>query len=613
MTAKPLAGAPEHLKRINAALALRDIPDYPAALAQLQKAVALSPTNGSAQLVLGLTYQDLGDLKAAAAHLRRAVNLDQDSAEARQSLAALLVQQGQNNEAIKLLTPIVQGTVHNVPVAQLMASALRNVDKATTAIEVLRSVYEDGLADSGLASQLGHLLLETDQPEEAAPILERAVELLPTPELLCELAAAYSLLNHFTDAVPLLEQALKQRPDYDRAWRGLAYCYLKLEDLDRALECAERALAINDKHFRNWQIKAEVLLKLDRRDEASEIIDRGIELSRQTPGAEAVLENLLVTRSLEILRRDGIDAAIAQIERDVHEFPEQIGPLHLKADLLLLNNDYEKALAALNDLVDHDFPAEFVALDYYTIYHGLQQPDEALAAVQQILDDPEERSKLLDDIENIGVRLYERGQIEATRNVFQQVLKLQPDHSHSMNSLAFVLIGEGQWAEAESLIHHSLELGFDQPAVALANLGYLALRQGRYSEAVELLRRADQQSSPDDIGILRVAYWYNSAFSDAPHERHPIRDISIPAAVRANMATAYYLSGDVANALAMAQSAIDVAPQDNTGHKVMGCLQLALGNIEAARAAWEQALTLHKTKAGGALIQEWLRKLPSQS
>jgi DNA polymerase III epsilon subunit family exonuclease len=153
MTDLPRDTISEYLKRINAALALRDIPDNVAALEQLKKAMRLAPTDISVHLLLGLTYQELGQLEAAEESLRQAVKLAPDADEARQALGLLLVQRSKYAEAIELLRPLTEGDVHNAAVRQAYATALAHVGKRTEAVELLQVTHEHSREGTEVATQ----------------------------------------------------------------------------------------------------------------------------------------------------------------------------------------------------------------------------------------------------------------------------------------------------------------------------------------------------------------------------------------------------------------------------------------------------------------------------
>jgi Tfp pilus assembly protein PilF len=191
------------------------------------------------------------------------------------------------------------------------------------------------------------------------------------------------------------------------------------------------------------------------------------------------------------------------------------------------------------------------------------------------------------------------------------VLAFEPHRARSLNNLGFILAGEKRWTEAEDLFKQALEYQIETPAITLTNLGYIYLHQQKYIRAVQTLETAQQQAIIGEKAILRIACWYNNQLLDTPDELFPKRFTSTLLAVRANLATAYYLNNQLDQALAMAQTTIDTDPQDNIGCRLLGCLYLASGEVEAARKAWEKALQLRRSKAETKLIQSWLADLSS--
>lgn len=101
---------PKYLRRLNAALALREVPDYPAAMAQLVEAEKAAPTDAQVHLLLGLTHQDLGNYEAAEQSFRLALSIDPDREPVREALAAFLYQRYRYDEVLELLkAPVESG------------------------------------------------------------------------------------------------------------------------------------------------------------------------------------------------------------------------------------------------------------------------------------------------------------------------------------------------------------------------------------------------------------------------------------------------------------------------------------------------------------------------
>jgi len=543
---------PIALKRINAALALRDIPDYAAALDQLEKARSLVPDDTGLHLLLGLTYQDLGQVQEAEDSLGYALRLDPTSEQARQALGAFFFHQGRLAEVIATLQPLIEQKTPYLSIWQLYATAQRNLGKNTEALTILHEAYARWPNNADLANQLGHLLVELDRPEEARPVLEYALTLQPSTGALCDLAIVHTVAQDYQTALRLLEQAIKRRPESSRAWRGIAYCHLHLKQLDKAHDAAAKALRFDENHFRSWQIMADVLIAQDRRDEAFQVIEQGIRLARVAKDGQVVLENLIGLRAIELLRKDGPDIALPQIERDLIEIPNNQGLTQLKTSILVATNKLQETIAFIETLQ--------------------QSP---LATNQ---------------LESLAFQFYQSGNVESAQNLFTQILEREPQNAAALNNLGFILTGQEEWKLSSDLIQQAIEAGFEMRSLALVNLGYVYLRQQAYHQAIQLLLAVEQEISPEEAEIVRVAGWYKHQFTDPFPEKFPQRPVPLLMAVRANLAIAQFQIGMFTEALITAKQAISAAPDDPIGYAVMGSLYLANDQVENARLTWEQGI-----------------------
>ena len=144
----------ESLKRVNAALALREIPDYPAALAQLALSLQADPRNAVAQLLLGLTYQDLGHPQLAQACFAQALELEPDSAQIRQAYGLFLIRHAKYQEAMALTTFLFEHDKHESALIQRFASAFWEADQVDDAIDLLWQGREQWPQDAEIARRL---------------------------------------------------------------------------------------------------------------------------------------------------------------------------------------------------------------------------------------------------------------------------------------------------------------------------------------------------------------------------------------------------------------------------------------------------------------------------
>lgn len=598
---------PEHLKRLNAALALREIPDYPATLDQLQQALKLAPTDPSIHLLLGLTYQDMKQPAEAKSFLTQALQYDANSTEARQALGLLLVQQNQLAEAVEVMHPLIEANVHNPTIWQAMAAAMKGLGDQESALTVLLKAHKHWPDDATIKNQLGHLLVESNRPDEAIPVLESAIAVRPTTGSLIDLATAYVMQQQHESALHLLERAIQRTPNSSQAWRGIAYCQLHLDNLPGAEDAARKAVAFDDQHFRSWHILADVLVAAGKINEALSTIETGLKLVRQAENGRLVQRDLIRLRAISLLQHEGAEPALMQIAQDLVSDPQNLALWQLRKDIELAIGQYEQALASLQHLLDAGMPEARAASDFYHIYHALNEPEKAWLKVESFLTQPETATNMLESLERTGYRLYNADQYEAAIAVFTQLHHCKPERLDWANNAGFIAAGLGKWEQATTLIRIAYDAGFE-PCMALANLGYIYICQQRLRDAVETLQQVVNLAG-DEEHILRVACWYKNDFSNALPERFPKQPLPIKLVAYLNLATAYCLMGEMDQALVAAQAGIAVGPELAIGYRVRGAVELAAEKVENARYSWEHGLTTQADAWEQQLLKDWLNDL----
>lgn len=88
-----------------------------------------------------------------------------------------------------------------------------------------------------------------------------------------------------------------------------------------------------------------------------------------------------------------------------------------------------------------------------------------------------------------GLALHQQGKLVQARQIYQQILKLQPQHADTLHLLGMLARQTGNPAQAVQSIRKSLEIFADNPA-AYSNLGNALSDLKRYTEAVESYDRA---------------------------------------------------------------------------------------------------------------------------
>lgn len=593
-----LSATPPYLRRVNAALALREVPDPEAALQQLAQAREAAPDDATVELLLGMTYQDLGNAGEAEAHLRRAITLAPDMPDALKELGTLLLLQSRFAEAVDVLQRVVDGSNPTSSAVAALATALRKSGRTTDAIRALVVATAGAFNnDASLWALLGRYQLEQNKIEDATTALDRASKLDGTLDTLNDLAGAYALQDRLQDAIGILRDLAVRFPQSDRVARSLSHCHLRMGDLQAAMREADRAIALNTQHFRNWQARADALLALGKTDEAMGVIEKGIALARKTPEGMPVIERWLQQRIRLLLARNDLDAVFAQLDQDAADFGPNpvIGVLTFSVAFQF--GRFDRALQSLEALQAMGVPVS--PWDRYSTLHGLSQPDQALRAV---VPSGEPSREVLEKLRGMmgkqGGRLYAIGAYPAARSVFQQAYDLDPADARGANNLAFVLLCDGNWVEAERYLDQALKAESGIKATARANFGYAQLRQGRYVEAIEtlnLVKSGEPPTGAPDPAILHVGCLRKGAFLDEPADRYPQTAVPVALAALANCATAMLLNGDADDAISVAKRACEVDKNNAAAYCVLGCLLAETGQTEAARDAWERFKAVAET------------------
>jgi TolB-like protein/Tfp pilus assembly protein PilF len=206
-----------------------------------EKALEVDPNLAEAHVLLADVKQKQWHWAEAEAEYRRALALDPNSAAAYEGLALWLVCKGRADEAVaaaergRELDP--QGVSFEDFGWTLFQT--RHYDQA---IRELRSALVARPEDFGALMDLGFVLIANDQPEEAIPVLEKAVALSKrSPGALGILIRAYAHAGRRGDALRLLVE-LKRRRNTDYAPAGaLVNAYLGLGDNEEAFAWLEQA------------------------------------------------------------------------------------------------------------------------------------------------------------------------------------------------------------------------------------------------------------------------------------------------------------------------------------------------------------------------------------
>jgi TolB-like protein/DNA-binding winged helix-turn-helix (wHTH) protein/tetratricopeptide (TPR) repeat protein len=213
----------------------------PKAISATRKALELDPDLAEAHVLLAQMQQKQWQWEEAEAEYRRALELSPGDAAAHAGLAQWLLTQGRTVEALvwiqrgRELDPLAVSGAH---VAWILFHA-RRYDEA---IHELRSVLAVGPDDATALWYLGFVFIADGKPEEAIPVLERAVTISQgSPGIMGVLVSAYAHAGRRLEALRLLDELKRRRQTAYVPATALLNGYLGLGEYDQAFAWLEQA------------------------------------------------------------------------------------------------------------------------------------------------------------------------------------------------------------------------------------------------------------------------------------------------------------------------------------------------------------------------------------
>jgi len=256
-----------------------DAKNYQAAIDDFTKAAAADPKDYSAQFNLALAYSLSGKDAEAIPVYKKVLELKPGLYQAELNLGMLLLRDKNAKGAVPLLKSAAEQKPKEYRPAYYLGDALLTSGDPAGAEQAFQHAHQ--IDPKAAAAELGLARAEAQQKrlDDAAPHFKHAAELDPAfKDALLQLAALYEankqnaqaveiykqfpqdvaasehagqlLLadNHATEAIPLLERAVKESPSAANRV-ALAQAYVKNNDPQKALPLVEQALQEAPKDF----------------------------------------------------------------------------------------------------------------------------------------------------------------------------------------------------------------------------------------------------------------------------------------------------------------------------------------------------------------------------
>jgi len=263
--------------------------------------------------------------------------------------AELLILEEKFSEALQILDEIEALEPTNEEVFIQKAMLLSKQEKHQESIKLLEKALEfSEETNSDVLSLIAMEYLFLEDFDRAILYFRNCLEMDSSDfTTLFNIVYCYDMLERPNEAIAFLKQHIDEEPFSETAWHQLGRQYANLKDYIEALKAFDYAILIDDQFIGAYLEKAKTLEALNRYDEA--IANYLITTELDDPTAFAFLR---VGSCYEKLnqKRKAIDFYLKSKEQD----PFLDKPLLALADLYFKNDDYQKALFYINQLINID-------------------------------------------------------------------------------------------------------------------------------------------------------------------------------------------------------------------------------------------------------------------
>lgn len=388
---------------------------------------------------------------------------------------------------------------------------LATTGKNKEANDLLAQIIKDDPKDSDAVQMRAALMLSTgnrDQINLAVNDLQSLVTKTPDNHLLrYDLGRALAARNDLDAALLQLEEAIKIRPDMIAAHELLARIYLAKGDA-KALKAAEDTLKLDPNNLQAHLVRASSLLNsAGDKDKAKQELAYITKTFPQNPEARYMVG------ALALQQKDYTKAeeTFSELHKDN---PKDIRGVVGVVETKVSQNKMPEALQELHKSVEAEPDRRDLLFAYADLLMRAEKYDDAIKIFKQLLDKDPKSAPL---IYRLGETYRRKGDLNAAIDTFRKGSQVAPNDTNNLLQLGLLMEGTGKRDQAKPIYEQILKVKPDHP-IALNNLAYIKAEEGNdLDQALTMVQKALQAlpSSPDIADTLGWIYIKKNLSDDA--------------------------------------------------------------------------------------------------
>jgi tetratricopeptide (TPR) repeat protein len=395
---------------------------------------------------------------------------------------------------------------------ELMATTGQNQEAG----HLLDTILAANPKDSDAIAMRAALMLQTgnaQQIKQAANDLQSLVTKTPDNHLLrYNLARAFVAQGETEQARLQLEAAIKIRPDFIVARELLAKVYLAKGDNARALKEADEIIALSKDNLQAHLVRSSALIGIGERDKAHEELlvinkiapdnpDARYQIgymawqARDYKQAEQVFNDLYKTNPKDIRGLVGVVEtmvgqnkmadAIQVMKTSSDKEPERRDLKLALANLYVRDLRYDEALKIFSDLLQADPKSSDLLFRLAETQRRKGDINTAIESFRRASQAaPTDPKPLL----QLGLLMDGTGRREQAKPIYEQILKIQPDHPIALNNLAFIKAEEGVDLDEALTMAQRARQKLPDSANIQDTLGWIYIKKNLSDDAVRVFK-----------------------------------------------------------------------------------------------------------------------------
>jgi len=307
-----------------------------------------------------------------------------------------------------------------------------------------------------------------------------------------------------------LEEAVKIRPDFLAAREILAKLYLAKGDAGRALKSADDIIAIDRNSLQGHLIRSSALLTMSDKDKARQELDFILKAYPQNnearyqvgfleyqekdyKKAEQTFADLYKSnpndhRGLagltEALVSEGrMNDAVSEIQKAIQREPQRNDLKLFLAHLDVRSQHYEDAIGIYKGLLNQEPNSPSLL---YQLGETERRNGDLNASMESFRHCSQEAPNDTQCLLELGLLMDGTGKREQAKPIYEQILKIQPDHPIALNNLAYIKAEEGvDLDQALTMAQRARQKAPGSPDIA-DTLGWIYIKKNMSEDAVRV-------------------------------------------------------------------------------------------------------------------------------